>query len=109
MKPFLQIAIVVLLTCFGLSGVSQAQGRGQRGGRGQAPKPPSAPTPRFANGSVNLGAAPGTKGFWNVFSGTLIGKGGSNLPTNLTEDEIPFQPWAKALYKYRVSTNSKDD
>ena len=109
MKGFARTAIVILITCSALPGMAHAQARGQRGGRGQAPKPPSAPTPRFADGSVNLGAAPGMKGFWNVFSGNLIGKGGSNLATNLTEDEIPFQPWARALYKYRVSTNGKDD
>jgi len=119
MTFFSRTAVVISLTCVWLSSSLLAQapapaagqrgGRGGRGGRGAVEKPPSAPTPRFANGTVNLGAAPGMKGFWNVFTGTLIGKTGNNLPTNLALDEVPFQPWAKALYQYRVSTDSKDD
>src|SRR5687767_7076794 len=77
---------------------------GGRGGRG-APAQPSAPTPRWADGRVNLDAAPGQKGFWNVMQGSVFGRNGSALPTNLTLDEVPFQDWARALYQYRQSRN----
>src|SRR5262245_58718529 len=82
--------------------------RGGRGGRGAAAQP-SAPTPRWSNGRVNLDASPGQKGFWNVMQGQVVGRNGSSLPTNLTLDEIPFQDWAKALYEYRQSRNGLDD
>ena len=32
-----------------------------------------------------------------------------NLPTNMKISEVPFQPWARALYAYRQSTTTKDD
>ncbi len=32
-----------------------------------------------------------------------------NLPTNLKISEVPFQPWARALYAYRQGTTTKDD
>lgn len=83
-------------------------GRGGRGGRGAAAQP-SAPTPRWADGRVNLDAAPGQKGFWNVMQGSVVGLNGSALPTNLTLDEVPFQDWSRALYQYRQSRNGLDD
>jgi hypothetical protein len=88
------------------AGGAQAGGRGGRGGRAAQP---SAPTPRWANGRVNLDAAPGQKGFWNVMQGSVIGRNGSALPTNLTLEEVPFQDWARALYQYRQSRNGLDD
>src|SRR2546425_10867534 len=50
--------IATLLTFF--SGVG-AQERG-----GGAPAGPPQPTPRLADGTVNLGRVPGEKGVWNV-------------------------------------------
>ncbi len=32
-----------------------------------------------------------------------------NLPTNLKISEVPFQPWARAIYEYRQSSTTKDD
>ena len=32
-----------------------------------------------------------------------------NLPTNLKIADVPFQPWARAVYEYRQSTTTKDD
>src|SRR5262245_10048211 len=81
--------------------------RGGRGGRGAAQ--PSAPTPHWSDGRVNLDAAPGQKGFWNVMQGNIFGRNGSALPTNLTLDEVPFQDWARALYQYRQSRQGLDD
>ena len=55
---------------------------GGRGGRGRAAAPPSAPTPHWTDGRVNLDAAPGQKGFWNV------------MPLGLTESALEaFKQW----------------
>lgn len=70
---------------------------------------PSLPTPRFENGMVNFGLPPGQKGFWGANSGNIYGRGRGSHETNLLEEEIPFQPWARALMLYRDANNSKDD
>ncbi len=72
-------------------------------------RPPSAPAPRWPDGHVMLSAAPGKNGFWNTGTGGLHGKNGMNLPTNLELNEIPFQPWAKALYEARRADQQKND
>jgi hypothetical protein len=84
-------------------------GGGRGGGRGGRAAQPSAPTPHWADGRVNLDAAPGQKGFWNVMQGSVFGRNGSALPTNLTLDEVPFQDWARAVYDYRQSRQGLDD
>ena len=69
-----------------------AQGRG--GGRGGAPAPPAAPTPRRADGKPILGSVPGQQvGGW--------GAGVTTLPRGGALDEVPFQPWARAVYDIR--------
>src|SRR5262245_13859933 len=107
-------AAFALLLVPGLSAAQDAgarggRGGGQRGGRGGRAAQPSAPTPHWADGRVNLDAAPGQKGFWNVMQGSVVGRNGSALPTNLTLDEVPFQDWSRALYEYRQSRNGLDD
>ena len=60
------------------------------------PKPPSRPvepTPRWPDGRVNLGVAPGHTGYWEVRPGF------APRPAN-----VPFLPWAKELYAYRQSS-----
>ena len=57
------------------------------------------PAPRLPDGHVNLGSAPGKKGYWEVRPG-LGGFPRANM--------VPFQPWARAVYQYRRSTNAKD-
>ncbi len=84
-------------------------GQRGRGGRGDAPAPPSAPTPYWSDGRVNLDATPGEKGFWNVMRGSVFGRNGTGLETNLLFEEIPFQDWARDLYEYRRSRNGLDD
>jgi hypothetical protein len=65
----------------------------------QAGKPASSTsedlaTPRFPDGHPNLGSAPGYKGYWEVRPG---------LGGRPRAADVPFQPWAKALYQYRIS------
>lgn len=62
---------------------------GQRGGRGQQPEAPSKPTPRWPDGKPMIGAPPGERGIWGACCG------------NLSNEQTPFQPWAKALLDYR--------
>lgn len=69
---------------------------------------PVRPTPRLANGQVNLGLEPGQKGFWGS-SGRIFDRRGRSHQTNLLEEELPLQPWARALLEYRKANNQKDD
>jgi hypothetical protein len=96
-----------LLTCLLLALISApvaAQGRG----RGNAPPAqPAPPAPRWPDGTINLGSPAGGRGMWD---------GGEPLTTNpknyetvagrprvgLVElDQVPIQPWAKALLDER--------
>lgn len=54
-------------------------------------------TPRWPDGHVNLGSTPEKRGYWEVRPGL------GGMPRAA---DVPFQPWAKALYQYR---NSKKD
>ena len=72
--------------------------------------------PRMADGHVNLGTSPGEKGHWirqgraqlanNPESVLPAGPGG--LSTNLKLEDVPFQPWARALYAYRQAHFERD-
>ena len=80
-------------------------------------RPPSRPTPHLPDGRVNLGPNPGEKGVWEGNAGSTLAtntKGGidnplMNLPTNMKITEVPFLPWARAVYNYRQDTTTKDD
>ena len=61
----------------------------------QAPEP----APRWPDGHVNLGSVAGKKGYWEVRPGL------GGFPR---ANDVPFQPWAKAVYDYRTATFSQD-
>src|SRR6185503_4900436 len=86
-------AALFLAIAFAVSSDIAAQGRG--GGRGGGPPaPPAAPTPRWPDGKPILGSVPGQPvGGW--------GAGVTTLPRGLKLDDIPFQPWARAVYDMR--------
>lgn len=78
---------------------------------------PAAPAPRWPNGHVRLGPAPGQKGYWGTTRASLV-ENNAAIPMN--EDGLlhnladaarvaPFQPWAQALYEYRQRTLLRDD
>jgi len=86
---------------------------GQNAARGNARgNAPAAPTPRWPDGTVNWGAPLGEKGgLWNVAGGTFaIAPPAPGAPPSREQDqypgkpkldEVPFQPWARAIYDYR--------
>ena len=84
-------------------------------GRGRRNRP-ARPTPHWPDGRVNLGPLPGEKGVWEGNAGATLATNERgidnpllNLPTNLKVSEVPFQPWARALYAYRQANTTKDD
>jgi hypothetical protein len=98
---------------------AQDQGQGQFKGKGKGKaRPPSRPTPHWPDGRVNFGPLPGEKGVWAGNAGSTLAtndrRGGIdnnriNLPTNLKVSDVPFQPWARALYDYRQAKLTADD
>jgi len=81
--------------------------------------PRAAPTPRWPDGHVRLGAPPGSKGYWGAATASAltdstagkISMHGDGLLTNIADAGrvAPFKPWAKALYEYRQKNLLKDD
>jgi len=92
----------------------QGQGRGQQArGRGQAAVA-AKPAPRWPDGKPNFGPVPGEAGVWLPGGGATFsepnqprGRGGlgnapvAGAPKKPKLSEVPFQPWARALYDYR--------
>jgi len=82
-----------------------AQRGGGGGGRGGAAAKPAPPVPRMPDGTPNFSwADEANKGVWRTgqhrdFAADLVDKAAG----------IPFQPWSKALYEYRIKTEQKDD
>jgi hypothetical protein len=98
------------------AGIGGGQGQGRGGGRGRGPRPPSRPTPHWADGRVNLGPLPGEKGVWSGGPGfelitdtNGIDNPRRTLSANLKVADVPFQDWARALYLYRRDKLGADD
>ena len=85
-------------------------------GQNRQNQAPARPAPRLSDGRVNLGTSPGEKGHWirqgrgQLASNTesVIAAGPGGLTTNLTLRDVPFQPWARALYEYRQANFERD-
>src|SRR2546422_797339 len=66
---------------------------------------PTPGIPRLPDGKPNLAAPapktadahPNLSGLWKAPNGKYL----ANLAADLKPDEVPFQPWAAALYKQR--------
>ena len=79
----------------------------------------AAPAPRWPDGPVRLGPAPGQTGYWgNPGAKALVESTSAPVRTNddgllmnlADADRVaPMQPWAKALYLHRQRTLLKDD
>jgi hypothetical protein len=73
---------------------------------------PTPGIPRLPDGKPNLAApAPKTPDGKPDLSGVWMTRGGYtvNIAKDMKPDEVPFQPWAEALYKHRLSNNGKED
>jgi hypothetical protein len=99
-----------------LPGPSFGQNPGQGKGRGGKNKLPFRPTPHMPDGHVMLGPLPGEKGLWNGSAGTSLENSprqvdnpGLNLPSNLQAADVPFLPWARAVFDHRTETLTADD
>ena len=84
--------------------------------RGAAP--PSRPTPHWPDGRLNLGAPPGEKGLWapagivqvSVNPNSVNRAGAAtHLPNNIKVEDVPFQPWARALHDAREAAFESDE
>jgi hypothetical protein len=74
-----------------------------------ASKGPAKPAPRLADGHPDLGNG---KGAWNPRIIENIAGVGPGAPQRTPVErvvDVPFQPWAKALYEQRLATLQKDD
>ena len=79
----------------------------------------AAPAPRWPDGQVRLGPAPGQRGYWGAPSAkaliestaTAVRVNDDGLLLNLADADrvAPMQPWAKAVYLLRQRTLLKDD
>lgn len=75
--------------------------------------------PRWPDGKVRLGPAPGRKGYWGAAtaidlvetSAVPVPMNRDGLLENLADiDRVaPFQPWARAVYEFRQRNLLKDD
>jgi len=73
---------------------------------------PTPGIPRLPDGKPNLAApAPKTPEGKPDLTGIWLTNGGytGNIAKDLKPGQVSFQPWAEALYKHRVDTQSKDD
>ena len=85
----------------------------------RANAPVATPAPRWPNGHVRLGPAPGKKGYWGKASVTAMVEDSSvkiamndeGLLANLADlDRVaPFKPWARSVYEFRQRTLLVDD
>ena len=79
---------------------------------------PPRPVPRWPDGRVNLGAPLGETGLW-VPPGIVqvsvnpksVNRAGANthLPNNIKIEDVPFQPWARALHEAREAAFESDE
>ena len=79
-------------------------------------QPAFEPAPRWPDGQVRLGPAPGKKGYWGAASASslvehAVPMNNEGILRNIADADrvAPFQPWAKAVYEYRQRTLLKDD
>ena len=98
MKVTCLVAYALTILC---ASTASAQGRG-----GGAPGP-APPAPRWPDGTINLGAVPGTTGLWDGAEPLATNPknyetvAGRPRPGRVDLKEVPLQPWAQALLDER--------
>ena len=68
------------------------------------------PAPRRPDGRINLASVPGQKGHWIRTRRELVVDASTRntIPNDRKIADIPFQPWAKALFEYRRARSERD-
>jgi hypothetical protein len=104
-----RVAIAAVITAGLLASIVAAQDPNPRpAARQPRPAKPSAPAPRWSDGTINLGAPPGRSGKWE--GGEPLVTDPDNYENRLGRAErrgrihindVPIQAWAKALLKER--------
>jgi hypothetical protein len=94
--------VVLILLVASIAAVAAAQGTAGRRAR------PAQPVPRWPDGTINLGAPPGESGKWegqeplatdpNHYEART---GRALRPGRIHIDDVPLQPWARAIVKLR--------
>jgi len=105
-------SVLAALAVLALGLVAESPARAQRGGRGRDAGP-ARPTPRRPDGVPVLGQTPDDKGIWAAPDPRMMIAGPgepiaardvraakTGVPKPTTE-EVPFQPWAKKLWRWR--------
>jgi hypothetical protein len=114
------IIAVAVMALFVLPNLSFAQAQGQGRGRGQPPAP-ARPAPRWPDGRPNFGPPSGESGVWlpgnTRFAEPEDGGRGARAanpalaaffaplpgaPPKPKVGEVPWQPWAKGVFDYRL-------
>jgi len=117
MSKFLFKTITILVLAASPA-LAQNPQRGGGGGQRGAPPAPSRPTPRWPDGRLNLGAPPGETGLWapagiiqvSVNPNSVNRAGAAtHLPNNIKIEDVPFQPWARALHAAREAAYESDE
>jgi hypothetical protein len=91
---FTAVGVLTFVTLLPVSSFSQVAAEEAELGPRQQKKGPSLPTPRWPDGQPIIGAAPGEKGIWSSCCG--------NLAASIKAENVPFQPWARAVYEDRL-------
>ncbi len=118
MKRFLKTTFLAALL---MAAVSEQHSLAQnRGGAGQRGAGAPQPAPRWPDGRINLGPVPGEKGLWEVgatgiplarpdtaadfglFAADTREPTDPFLASKPKLSQVPFQPWARALFADRV-------
>src|SRR5688572_13375692 len=70
----------------------------------------ASPTPRWPDGTVNIGTVLGQKGHWIRTRRELVAEAGmqNRRPSDLDLADVPFQPWARAMWDYRRVHDDRD-
>jgi hypothetical protein len=109
--------IVITILALSLCAISALVAQNPQRGGGQRGGPPR-PTPRWPDGRLNLGAPPGEKGIWApagivqlAVNPNAVNRAGANthLPNNIKIEDVPFQPWARALHEAREAAFESDE
>ena len=112
------ISVVLILGFAPGALLAQNPQRGAPAAGAQRGAAPLRPTPRLPDGRVNFGAPDGEKGLWAPqgiiqlsINPNSVNRAGaaSQLPNNIKLEDVPFQPWARALHAARQAAFESDE